>query len=160
VDYARAADFTRRKRWRELLADTRHRRIDLVAVAEFERDLIRERVVEGLENALRKGSRLGRPRVLARPGFEERWLEARVLLVDQQIGKREAARQLKVGARTLDPILAAEPDLQLLAATDEALVQSVQNTGATSPSWRLLKPPYALRRDWPLPRLRATDPAG
>jgi DNA invertase Pin-like site-specific DNA recombinase len=32
VDYARAADFSRRKRWRELLADTQHRRIDLVAV--------------------------------------------------------------------------------------------------------------------------------
>jgi DNA invertase Pin-like site-specific DNA recombinase len=37
VDYARAADFTRRKRWRELLADTRHRRIDLVAVWKLDR---------------------------------------------------------------------------------------------------------------------------
>jgi hypothetical protein len=51
-------------------------------------------VLEGLENARRKGSRLGRPSALARPGFEERWLEARRLLADQQIGKREAARQL------------------------------------------------------------------
>ena len=37
VDYARAADFTGRKRWRELLADTRHRRIDLVAVWKLDR---------------------------------------------------------------------------------------------------------------------------
>ena len=31
------------------------------AVAEFERDIIRERVIAGLENARRKGKRLGRP---------------------------------------------------------------------------------------------------
>src|SRR5437899_4371534 len=37
VDYARAADFTRRKRWRDLLADTRHRRVDLVAVWKLDR---------------------------------------------------------------------------------------------------------------------------
>jgi DNA invertase Pin-like site-specific DNA recombinase len=176
VDYARAADFTGRKRWRELLADTRHRRIDLVAVwkldrawrstieclntlreweargvgfvcvsqpeldtttpigrllmtvlaavAEFERDLTRERVLEGLENARRKGSRLGRPSVLARAGFEERWQEARRLLGDQQIGKREAARRLKVGAGTLD---------RLLAAAEEARVTSVQRVPKTLP---------------------------
>ncbi|MBJ7596878.1 recombinase family protein [Candidatus Nephthysia bennettiae] len=131
VDYARAADFTRRQRWKQLLADARHRRVDLVAVwkldrawrstidclnalkdweargigficvsqpeldtttpigrllmtvlaavAEFERDLIRERVLEGLENARRKGARLGRPSVLARAGFEKRWLEVRLM---------------------------------------------------------------------------------
>ena len=32
-----------------------------VAVAEFEKDIIRERVVAGLENAKQKGKRLGRP---------------------------------------------------------------------------------------------------
>jgi len=31
------------------------------AVAEFEKDIIRERVKAGLENAKRKGKRLGRP---------------------------------------------------------------------------------------------------
>jgi DNA invertase Pin-like site-specific DNA recombinase len=181
VDQARAADFTRRKRWRQLLADARHRRIDLVAVwkldrawrstieclntlkdweargvgfvcisqpeldtttpigrllmtvlaavAEFERDLIRERVLEGLDNARRKGSRLGRPGVLSRPGFEEQWLKVRMLLVDEQIGKREAARRLKIGAGTLARLLEAEPDLELLAATDEALAQGVEDNG-------------------------------
>jgi hypothetical protein len=57
-----------------------------------------KRVLESLENARRKGSQLGRPNVLAWPDFEERWLKARMRLVDQQIGKRQAARQLKVGA--------------------------------------------------------------
>lgn len=33
------------------------------AVAEFERDIIRERVVAGLENARRKGKTLGRPQI-------------------------------------------------------------------------------------------------
>ena len=33
------------------------------AVAEFEKDIIRERVKAGLENARRKGKKLGRPRV-------------------------------------------------------------------------------------------------
>jgi DNA invertase Pin-like site-specific DNA recombinase len=105
----------------------------LAAVAKFERDLIRERVLEGLENARRKGSRLGRPSVLARPGFEERWLEARKLLGDQQIGKREAARVLKIGAGTLERLLAAEPDFKLLAAADETLVKSVQSVPKTLP---------------------------
>jgi DNA invertase Pin-like site-specific DNA recombinase len=161
VDYARAADFTRRKCWEQPLADARHGRADLVAVwrldrawrssidclntlkdweargvgficvsqpeldtttpigrllmtllaavAEFERDLIRERVLEGLENARRKGTRLGRPGALARPGFEKRWLEVRMLLTDRQIGQREAARRLEIGAGTLARLLAAEP---------------------------------------------------
>ena len=90
-------------------------------------------MLEGLENARRKGSRLGRPNVLARPGFEERWLKARMRLVDQQIGKREAARQLKVGAETLDRLLATEPDLQLLAAADEALVKSAPGRSENPP---------------------------
>jgi DNA-binding MarR family transcriptional regulator len=35
-------------------------------------------VLEGLENARRKGTRLGRPGALARPGFEKRWVEVRM----------------------------------------------------------------------------------
>jgi hypothetical protein len=57
-----------------------------------------------------------------------------MLLVDQQIGKREAARRLKVGAGTLERLLAAEPELQLLAAADEGLVKSVQGVPKTLPS--------------------------
>jgi DNA invertase Pin-like site-specific DNA recombinase len=36
----------------------------LAAVAEFERELIRERVREGMANARRKGSAIGRPAAL------------------------------------------------------------------------------------------------
>jgi DNA invertase Pin-like site-specific DNA recombinase len=42
----------------------------LAAVAEFERDLIRERVNDGIANARRKG----RPPVIERPGFSDRWV--------------------------------------------------------------------------------------
>ncbi len=101
----------------------------LAAVAEFERDLISERVMEGLDNARRKGSHLGRPRVLSRPGFEEQWLKVRMLLVDQQIGKREAARRLKIGAGTLARLLESEPDLELLAAAEDALAGAVGARG-------------------------------
>ncbi|MDQ6900159.1 MAG: hypothetical protein M3072_11740 [Candidatus Dormibacteraeota bacterium] len=62
--------------------------------------------------------------MLARAGFEERWQEARRLLGDQQIGKRAAARRLKVGAGTLD---------RLLVAAEEARVTSVQGVPKTLP---------------------------
>jgi DNA invertase Pin-like site-specific DNA recombinase len=79
----------------------------LAAVAEFERDLIRERVAEGLQNARRKGSRIGRPPVTERPGFEARWRAVAPLALEGTIGHREAARRLGVGAGTLQRLLAA-----------------------------------------------------
>lgn len=42
----------------------------LAAVAEFERDLIRERVSAGMQAARRRGSRLGRPQALATEQIE------------------------------------------------------------------------------------------
>jgi DNA invertase Pin-like site-specific DNA recombinase len=82
----------------------------LAAVAEFERDLIRERVNDGLANARRKGVRIGRPSVLeARdPAFEQRWHEVRALLLHGHVGKREAARRLRIGAGTLQRLLEQE----------------------------------------------------
>jgi DNA invertase Pin-like site-specific DNA recombinase len=79
----------------------------LAAVAEFERDLIRERVCEGLANARRKGARIGRPSVVEARGrvFERRWREVREALLEERIGKREAARQLGIGAGTLQRLL-------------------------------------------------------
>lgn len=42
------------------------------AVAEFEKDIIRERVKAGLENAKRKGKRLGRPPISQEQPFKKR----------------------------------------------------------------------------------------
>ncbi len=79
----------------------------LAAVAEFERDLIRERVCEGLANARRKGARIGRPSVIEARGpvFVRRWRVVREALLEERIGKREAARQLGIGAGTLQRLL-------------------------------------------------------
>ncbi len=62
----------------------------LGAIAEFERDLIRERVREGIAAARRRGAVFGRPRALDRRGVER----ARRL--------RAAGRSLRYVARVLD----------------------------------------------------------
>ncbi len=77
----------------------------LAAVAEFERGLIAERVREGMVNARRKGTRIGRPAAVDRPHVA-RHLDA--VLGDLRAGvisKREACRRLKIGMATLDRIL-------------------------------------------------------
>ncbi len=57
------------------------------AVAEFEKDIIRERVRAGLENAKRKGKRLGRPPVPSRLIDEAKRLRSEGMSF-RQIGKR------------------------------------------------------------------------
>ena len=57
------------------------------AVAEFEKDIIRERVRAGLENAKRKGKRLGRPPVSSRLVDEAKKLRSEGMSF-RQIGKR------------------------------------------------------------------------
>ena len=47
----------------------------ICAVAEFERDIIRERVRAGLANARRKGKKLGRPRI--HPSIRKRAIKLR-----------------------------------------------------------------------------------
>ena len=66
----------------------------LAAIAEFERDLIRERVKAGLERAKAKGVRLGRPLALV----PESRLQA---LQHQRVPVGEMARQLGVSRATV-----------------------------------------------------------
>jgi DNA invertase Pin-like site-specific DNA recombinase len=68
--------------------------------AEFEREIIRERVCAGLEKARAKGKRLGRPKV--RPSVERAILEARAA------GKGQVAisRELRCGVGTVRRVLA------------------------------------------------------
>lgn len=63
-----------------------------------------------MANARRKGAQIGRSSVLVSRGggFERRWLEIRALLLEASIGKREAARQLGIGAGTLQGWLTLE----------------------------------------------------
>ncbi len=65
------------------------------AVAEFEKDIIRERVVAGLENAKQSGKRLGRPKI--HDGILEKAIELR----KQGLSFRKIEKQLRVGEGTI-----------------------------------------------------------
>ena len=71
----------------------------IAAVAELERELIRERTIAGLDVARERGRHFGRPR----RGFDVN--TARVLLASG-LSQRDAARQLGIGATTLRRALA------------------------------------------------------
>jgi DNA invertase Pin-like site-specific DNA recombinase len=81
----------------------------LATVAEFERDLIRERVREGMANARRKGSRIGRPAVLSKPTIRRRWRELEPKVRAGVFSQRQAARELGVGLATVQRLLKADP---------------------------------------------------
>jgi DNA invertase Pin-like site-specific DNA recombinase len=70
--------------------------------AEFEREMIRERVCAGLEKARANGKRLGRPMV---PASVEHFIRAA-----RQTGKGQLAiaRELGVGVSTVRRVLGAE----------------------------------------------------
>jgi DNA invertase Pin-like site-specific DNA recombinase len=78
------------------------------SLAEWEREMIRERVRAGLENARRKGKKLGRP-----SRMNESLKTAILLLREKGSGIKEIARQLQVGIGTIYKALeAAEPNRQ------------------------------------------------
>ena len=67
------------------------------AIAEFEREIIRERTSAGLDAARLRGRRGGRPRSLTEKDLKE----ARALLTDSDITVEDVARRLGVGSSTL-----------------------------------------------------------
>jgi DNA invertase Pin-like site-specific DNA recombinase len=70
----------------------------LAAVAEFEQDLVRERVREGMAKARRDGKRIGRPSVLRRAGVRRDWKTLEPRVRHGEISRRQAARELGVGS--------------------------------------------------------------
>ncbi len=81
----------------------------LAAVAEMERELIADRVREGMRHAARQGKSIGRPPVTARPGFAARWDRVQRDIAAGQLSRRQAARRLGIGTATLGRLLAADP---------------------------------------------------
>lgn len=77
----------------------------LAAVAEFERGLISERVREGIKNARRKGTHIGRPKATDRPYVAKHLQTVLADLDGANISKREACRRLRIGMPTLNRIL-------------------------------------------------------
>ena len=79
----------------------------LAAVAEFELELIRERVIAGMDRARRQGKRIGRPRVTDRPGFSRRSGALLERISAGNISRRQAARELGIGYATLKRLVDA-----------------------------------------------------
>src|SRR5947207_9199920 len=71
----------------------------LAAVAEFERDLIRDRVIAGIRRAKAQGRRLGRPRL-----YQVNVARARALLADG-LSLRAVARALSVHPTAISRVL-------------------------------------------------------
>ena len=77
----------------------------LAAVAEFELELIRERVKAGMDRARRQGKRIGRPRVTDRRGFKKRFGAVLERLNAEDISRRQAAQELGIGYATLKRLI-------------------------------------------------------
>jgi DNA invertase Pin-like site-specific DNA recombinase len=80
----------------------------LAALAEFELELIRERVKAGMDRAARQGKKIGRPKVTGRRGFKVRYKTILERLRAGDISRRRAAKELGIGYATLKRLLDAE----------------------------------------------------
>jgi len=79
----------------------------LAALAEFELELIRERVKAGMDRARRQGRQIGRPKVTDRRGFNKRFGDILERLKGGAISRRQAAIELGIGYATLKRMLDA-----------------------------------------------------
>ena len=77
----------------------------LASLAEFELELIRERVKAGMDRARRQGIKIGRPKVTDRRGFDRRFGDILERLHDEKISRRQAAKELGIGYATLNRLL-------------------------------------------------------
>jgi len=75
----------------------------LAVFAEFERELLKERVRAGLAHARQNGKRLGRPQTAALHTVEIRKLHR------AGVSKSEIARRVQIGRTSVRRILAAKP---------------------------------------------------
>ena len=80
----------------------------LAAVAEFELELIRERVKAGMDRARRQGKRIGRPRVTDKRGFKKRFGAVLERLSAGDISRRQAALDLGIGYATFKRLMDAQ----------------------------------------------------
>ena len=77
----------------------------LASLAEFELEMIRERVKAGMDRARRQGKRIGRPSVWDRRGFSRRFGAILERLHGEVISRRQAAKELEIGYATLKRLL-------------------------------------------------------
>ncbi len=79
----------------------------LATFAQFERDLICERVRAGMERARREGRHLGRPSTMHRTGFAWEWAQLRPQVLRGTMSRRAAALALGISTSSLRRLLAA-----------------------------------------------------
>jgi putative DNA-invertase from lambdoid prophage Rac len=77
----------------------------LASLAEFELELIRERVKAGMDRARKQGKRIGRSRVTDRRGFKKSFGAILERLSKGDISRRQAAKELGIGYATLKRLL-------------------------------------------------------
>ena len=80
----------------------------LASLAEFELELIRERVKAGMERARRQGHRIGRPKVTDKRGFQKRFGAVLERHLDGELSRGQAAQELGIGYATFKRLLDAE----------------------------------------------------
>jgi len=84
----------------------------LASLAEFELEMIRERVKAGMERARKQGRHIGRPKVWDRRGFKKSFGAVLERLRAGDMSRRQAAKELNIGYATLLRLLRARaPDL-------------------------------------------------
>jgi DNA invertase Pin-like site-specific DNA recombinase len=76
-----------------------------VAYAQLERGILRERVKAGMDRAKKQGKRIGRLRVTDRRGFQKRFGAILERLIQGEISRRQAAKELNIGYATLKRLL-------------------------------------------------------
>ena len=69
------------------------------------KQLHRDLVLAGMEQARQRGKRIGRPRVSERPEFEQRFTAVVERIGPGGISRRQAARELGIGYATLKRML-------------------------------------------------------
>ncbi len=77
----------------------------LASLAEFELELIRERVKAGMERARRQGKRIGRPSVTDKRGFKTRFKITMKQVSAENISRRQAAKELGIGYATMKRLI-------------------------------------------------------
>ena len=74
----------------------------------------REKVLAGMDRAWKQGKRIGRPPVMERPGFPERFSAACKAMDSGSLSRRQAAKALSIGYATLKRMLDARQQQEAL----------------------------------------------
>ena len=85
----------------------------LASIAEFELEMIRERVVAGMDRARRQGKRIGRPRVSDEKGFEDRFARILPAVASGEISICQAAEEIGISRRSFRRYMNSELGLEL-----------------------------------------------